>query len=188
MARPLKRLLTPPLMALAALLLFVEEVLWEALKRVMAALGRLPLIHAAETWLSRLPPYGAMAVFLAPGTLLLPVKLIALWLLAHGQVIAGCTLIISAKIAGTALVARIFTLTKPALLQLAWFAALHGWIMAWRERLYGYIQATAAWQRLAAIKRAIRHWLAELNRHWRPGHIGRRLRAIQRRNRRAAFR
>ena len=49
-------------MKLAALLMFVEEVLWESAKRLMAALGQLPLIRNVEARIRRLPPYGAAAV------------------------------------------------------------------------------------------------------------------------------
>ena len=179
-----KALLTPPLMALAALLMFAEEVVWEALKRVMALLGRLPPIRVVETKIASLPPYGAAVVFLAPGALLLPIKIGALWLIANGHALLGCELIIAAKLVGTALVARIFTLTKPALMTLGWFATMHDWIMRWREKLYAWVKASAMWHRLEVLRAALRGWL----RHWRPGHIGRRFRAIQRLNRRAAFR
>lgn len=180
----LKALITPPLMALAALLMFAEEVVWEALKRLMAALGRLPLIHRLEARVAALPPSAAAIVFLAPGALLLPVKLGALWLIAHGHALSGVGLIVAAKLLGTALVARIFTLTKPALMTLGWFATMHDWIMRWREKLYAFVKASAAWHRITMLRASLRGWL----RHWRPGHIGRRFRAIQRLNRRAAFR
>ena len=123
-------------------------------------------------------------VFLAPGALLLPVKLGALWLIANGHALLGLELIIAAKLFGTALVARIFTLTKPALMTLGWFASLHGWILRWREKLYAWVKAGAIWTRLEQLSAALRAVL----RQWRPGHIGRRFRAIQRMNRRAAFR
>jgi hypothetical protein len=179
-----KSLLTPPLMLLAALLMFAEEVIWESLKRVMAMLGRLPVIRQVEAWIASLSPYGAAVVFLAPGAMLLPVKLGALWLIANGHALLGLELIIAAKLVGTALVARIFTLTKPALMTLTWFASMYGWIMRWREKLYAFVKASAAWRRLEALRAALRALL----RHWRPGHVGRRFRAIQRLNRRAAFR
>lgn len=182
MRRWINRLITPPLMFVAALLLFVEEVLWEAAKRLMAAIGRLPLVHALEARIARLPPYGAMAVFLGPGVLLLPVKITALWLIAHGHALLGLEVIVAAKLVGTALVARIFTLARPALMTLAWFAALNGWIMRWRERLYGFVKASAAWRRLEATRAAVREWFA---RH-RPGRLARRLDAIRRWRRRGA--
>ena len=184
----LKSLLTPPLMTLAALLMFVEEVIWESAKRLMAVLGRLPLIHHVEVWISRLPPYGAAAVFLLPGLCLLPVKISALWLIAHGHALLGLEVIIAAKLAGTVLVARIFVLTKPQLMTLAWFATLYLLITKWRNALYAWVKASAAWQRLTAVRVTVRAWFANLCKHWKPGRIGRRFRAIQRRGRRAAFR
>ncbi len=188
MAKPLKTLITGPLMVLAALLMFVEEVLWEGAKRVMAALGRLPLIRNVETLVGRLPPYGAAVAFLLPGLLLLPVKISALWLIAQGHAMLGLELIVAAKLAGTVLVARIFMLTKPQLMTLAWFAAAYFTITKWRNTLYAWVEATAAWRALQALRVHLRNWFANLAKHWKPGRIGRRFRAIQRRHRRAAFR
>ena len=168
-------------MFVAALLLFVEEVLWEAVKRLMALLGRLPLVHALETRIAHLPPYGAALVFLAPGALLLPVKIAALWLIAHGHALLGIETILTAKVVGTALVARIFTLTRPTLMTLAWFATLHDFIMRWRERLYGFVKASHAWQWLSALRQRVRDWLANVG----PGRIAQRLKAIRRLRRRA---
>ncbi|MBI3373065.1 MAG: hypothetical protein HY017_15165 [Betaproteobacteria bacterium] len=178
----LKVLVTPVLMTVAALLMFIEEVLWEAMKRIMAAIGRLPLIHGLEARVAGLPPYGAAAVFLLPGALLLPVKIAALWLMAQGHVVLGIELIVSAKLVGTALVARIFILTRPSLTTLAWFAAMYEWIMRWRGVLYGWVKASAAWRRIEATRAAWRAWYAK----WKPGRFGRRFRAIRRLQRRAA--
>lgn len=184
----LKSLLTPPLMALAALLMFVEEVIWEGAKRLMAALGKLPLIRSVETWITHLQPYGAAVLFLLPGLCLLPVKLSALWLIANSHALLGLQVILLAKLAGTVLVARIFVLTKPQLMTLGWFAALYAFITKWRNVLYVWVHASAVWQRLQALRATVRAWWAETSRHWKPGRIGRRFRAIQRRQRRAAFR
>jgi len=183
MRRWLNRLITPPLMFVAALILFVEEVIWELLKRVMAALGRLPFVRSLEALIGRLPPYGAAAAFLLPGLLLLPVKIGALWLIAHGQALAGVGVIVAAKLAGTALVARIFTLTRPALMTLGWFAIVYGFVMRWREKLYGFVKASSAWMALERARARLRAALARL----KPGRFAERLRAIRRwRQRRAS--
>ena len=184
MRRWLNRILTTPLMFVAALILFVEEVLWEAAKRLMAQLGRLALIHWLEVAIGRLPPYGAAAVFLLPGTLLLPVKIGALWLIAHGHTLTGLQLIIAAKLLGTALVARIFTLTRPALMTIVWFARLYAWVMAWRARIYGFVKASSTWQALLRWRARMRAWFARL----KPGRMAQRLRAIRRLKRRGAMR
>ena len=180
----LNRILTPPLMVVAALLLFIEEVLWEASKRLMAQLGRLPLIRSVEAAVARLPPYGAAAMFLLPGILLLPVKIGALWLIGHGYALTGLQLIIAAKLLGTALVARIFTLTRPALMSLEWFARLYTWVMVWRARIYGFVKASRAWHALERSRAHIRAWFARM----KPGRIAQRLRAIRRLRRRGTAR
>ena len=184
----LKSMLTPPLMAVAALLMFVEEVIWEGAKRLMAVLGKLPLIRSVEAWIAGLPPYGAAVLFLLPGLCLLPVKISALWLIANGHALFGLQLIILAKLVGTVLVARIFVLTKPQLMTLGWFATLYGFITRWRNMLYVWVHSSAVWLRLQGLRASVRAWWAETSRHWKPGRIGRRFRAIQRRQRRSAFR
>ncbi len=188
MGKQLTSLLTGPLMALAALLMFAEEVLWEGAKRLMAVLGTLPIIRSIESRIGSLPPYGAAAVFLLPGVLLFPVKVSALWLITQGHALLGLQLIIAAKLAGTVLVARIFVLTKQQLMTLAWFAAMYFVITKWRNTLYAWVRDTSTWRALHALRVTVRAWAAGLAKHWKPGRIGRRFRAIQRRHRRAAFR
>ena len=62
MHRFLKRLLTPLLLVVATAFFLVEEVLWR-LAAVFALLGKLPVLHQLEEWITRLPPYGALAIF-----------------------------------------------------------------------------------------------------------------------------
>jgi hypothetical protein len=184
MRRLLKKLFTPPLMWLAALIMFTEEVLWETLKHLMARLGRLPVIHRVEARIVRLPPYAAAALFLVPGCLLLPLKIGALCLITSGHALLGAEIIIAAKIVGTALVARIFTLTRPQLITLKWFAAIYQTIMRWRATLYAWVGAHPGWQKILLLRARFKAGMAKL----RPGRIGLRLRAIQRLKRRTAFR
>ncbi|MEO7403197.1 MAG: hypothetical protein ABIU95_05960 [Burkholderiales bacterium] len=120
--RFIKRFLTPPLVILAALWMFLEEVLWVQLSRLLAGFGRLPLIAAIERGISCLPAYAALPFFLVPIAALIPFKLFALWLIANGHAIAGIQIFILARVVGTALAARLFVLTRPALMSKAWFA------------------------------------------------------------------
>ena len=83
----LRRLLRPLWILLALLFLFeawlwhhlapavrwlVDRIAWRALKARLSAL------------IERLPPYPTLLVFLIPIVLLLPIKFIGLWMLAHG--------------------------------------------------------------------------------------------------------
>ena len=153
----MRRLLGFPL----ALLILFEEWGWEPLQRLMAAIARLPLLAWAEQRIAALPPYAALAVFLLPSLALLPVKLAALWLIGQGHALAGAAVIVVAKLVGTALVARLFTLTRPALMQLAWFERAYSRFTAWKQGLLEWVRSSFAWRWGRVLKRGVkRRWAA----------------------------
>jgi hypothetical protein len=166
MDRPPSRLihwLKAPLRLLLALVILFEEWGWQPLQDLMARIARLPVLRQIEALIARLPPYAALVVFFLPGLASLPVKIGALWLIAHGQRLLGLALIVAAKVVGTAIVARLFTLTRPALMRLAWFARLHGRWTAWKEALLAWVRGSAAWRGLQAWRLRLR----EQSRSWR---------------------
>ncbi len=151
----LKRRLLAPLVYTAAIILLFEEWLWDASKQIMEVVARLPLLQMLERVIGRLPPYAALAVFLLPGALLLPVKLLALFAIAHGHATLGVLVIVAAKLIGTALVARLYGLTKPALLSLAWFARWHDAFIGFKDRMIARLRATEAWKKVQVLSAAI---------------------------------
>ena len=161
-SRPWLRALAALLRWPLALLLVFEEWGWEPLQRLLAALGRWPGFRWVEERVSRLPPYGALALFMFPSLLLLPLKLAALWLIGQGHALWGAALIIGAKLVGTAIVARLFTLTRPALMQLPWLAQLYARWSVWKNGLLDWARASGVWRtaRLlkAQLKRLLRGW------------------------------
>jgi len=142
--------------ALLALLILFEEWGWEPLQRLVARIARLPLLRRVEAAIVRLPPRAALAVFLLPTLALLPVKLLALGLIAHGKRMLGVAVIVAAKLVGTAVVARLFTLTQPALLRMPWFAVIYQRWTNWKERLLQRVRASWAWRSGRAVKRLVR--------------------------------
>lgn len=145
--------------ALLALLILFEQWGWEPLKRAMAWVMHWPPLAWVERGIARLPPYAALAVFAVPALLLLPVKVAALWLIAHGKAALGLAVILAAKLAGTALVARLFQLTQPALMTLPWFARLYVRWTLWKNALLTRIRASWAWRVSRVIKkRALARW------------------------------
>lgn len=163
---PPQRLWQWPLRALAALgawllalVIAFEEWGWAPLQRALARIGRWPGLRWAEAWVQRLPPWPAAALFLGPAVLLLPVKLLALWALGRGHILLGMGVIVLAKLLGTAVVARLFVLTQPALMQLAWFAWGYGRWLGLKNRLLARVRASWPW-RLARVlrRRARRAW------------------------------
>ncbi len=146
---------------LLALVILFEEWGWEPLQRVLARIGAWRGLRWIESAIRRLPPYAALALFALPTLALLPVKLGALWLIGKGQVMAGAALILAAKVAGTAIVARLFTLTRPALMRLAWFAALYGRWTSWKAALLTRVRASRPWRAARVLKHRVRRrWQA----------------------------
>ena len=153
------------LAGLLALLILFEEWGWEPLQRALAWLGRLPLLRHLEALVGRLGPRCALLVLLLPSLLLIPVKLGALWLLAHDQRLLGLGVIVSAKLVGTAVVARLFSLTRPALMRMPWFASLYGRWTAWKDTLLTRVRASWAWRVGRVLKRSVHQRLSRL-RQW----------------------
>ena len=153
------RLLKNLFSGLLALLILFEEWGWEPLQRALAWVGRLPGLRWLEARIRALPPYAALALFLLPTAMLLPVKLLALWLIGQGKVWAGTLVILGAKLVGTAIVARLFALTQPALMQLAWFARLFTRWVSWKEALLAQVRASWPWRLGRVMKQRMkRRW------------------------------
>jgi hypothetical protein len=153
-------------LTLLALLIAFEEWGWEPLQRVFARLARLPWLRRVETAIASLPPKAALLVLLVPTLLLLPAKLAAVWLIARGQTLLGLVAVGVAKVVGTAVAAWLFTLTRPALLRLAWFARLYRRWTRWKNALLAWLRASAPWQLVRRLRRGLRErwarWRAAL--------------------------
>lgn len=144
--------------ALLVPVLLFEEWGWGPLAALMAALGRLPLLKRIELHIASLPPWAALTTFLAPVVVLFPVKLLALYLFGEGHYGSGFSLLIGAKIAGTAIVARLFQLTQPALMQIAWFARWYLRWKTWKDSVLVTVRQSVPWRRLRAMQAGLRRW------------------------------
>ena len=156
-SEPIKRLLMWPLRLLKALgmwaialVLIFEEWGWEPLARVLAWIGSWPGFRWIEARIRQMPPYGALALFMVPVLALLPIKLLALYALGHGHAVLGISVILAAKVGGTAITARLFMLTQSTLMQLAWFARWFNRWIEWKNALLQRVKQSAAWQAIQA--------------------------------------
>lgn len=147
----------------AALIILFEEWGWRPLSNLLGRLAAFAPIAAIERLLARLPPYAALIALVLPMSLLLPLKLVAIWLLANEHFVSATMLFVGAKIASTALIARIFLLVKPALMQIGWFAALFNWFMPWKDALYAQIRASWAWRYGRIVKARV---MTEVRKSW----------------------
>lgn len=144
-----------------ALLILFEEWGWEPLQRLLARIGQWPGFRWIEVRVRALPPYAALALFLLPTLALLPVKLLALWLIGRGHALVGTLVILAAKLVGTAIVARLFSLTQPALMRLAWFARLYARWVDWKNELLLRVRASLPWRLGRVVSHRLRRaWAA----------------------------
>jgi hypothetical protein len=162
----------PPLLVLvqvlAALAVLFEEWGWRPLVAALGYLARFRLWAALELWIAGLPPYGALVAFALPSLVLLPLKFVAVYLLANGMALTAGLVFIGAKMASTALIARIFMLVKPALMQIGWFAASYHWFMTWKEAIFAEVRASWPWRYGRMVKKRIRHEAKQAWARWRP--------------------
>ena len=149
----LKKIIQGLLLAPVALLLLFEEWGWEPLAACFAALGRLPVWRRLEGLIAGLPPWAALLAFGVPVLALIPIKLLALYLIGEGQIGLGIAVILSAKLAGTAMAARLFQLTQPALMQLKWFARSYGAFKNWKDWMLRRLRTSWPWRAGRLLKR-----------------------------------
>ena len=156
------------LQLLAALILIFEEWGWKPLSDMLAQLSRFRLWARIEQWIALLPPYWALAVFALPTLIVLPLKLLSVWLLAQGFYFTAGGLFLGAKVASTAFIARIFLLTKPALMRIGWFARAYTWLIPWKDAIFTRIRESFAWRYGRMLKNAVRLETKQAYARWKP--------------------
>src|SRR5215813_5554375 len=139
---PMKRVLK--LIAyVAATIYFVADVLFVSVARPIsrwfAANFPMPRVRA---WIRSLPPYPCLALFSVPVILLEPVKMIAAYMAATGQVVGATVTFVVGELLKLVLVERLFELTKNKLMTIPAFA----WCYRHYARAKAWIRETDAWK------------------------------------------
>ena len=145
--------------ALALLLLFE---MWgkEALSAALGFVVRHTPLAYLKPWLLSLSPYPSLALLGLPAVCLLPVKLFAIYLFASGHYGMGLTLIIAAKIIGTAIVATLYGLLEHKLVQIGWFKWLRDFIVPKIAYMTAWIRQSWAWRFGRFVKSAVKRKVA----------------------------
>ena len=132
------RRLLQPIWILLAIIFLIEAWLWDHLEPVVArVVAALPL-RAFKQWLAErvdsLSPAMTLIVFIVPIIPLFPLKLVGLWLLTHEYWMSAIGTIIFAKFLGVGVTAFIFDVTRPKLLEMAWFEKLYEFVIDLRAK------------------------------------------------------
>jgi len=163
----MKRLARPFWVVLALLFLF-EAWLWDRLHpivaRVVAVIPWGRIKPALIRLIDRLSPQATLVVFVIPFIVLLPLKFLEFWFLAHRQWMASIMVLVLAKLVGLGVTAFIFEVTKDKLLQRAWFRRLYEfclWARDWaHEKVAPITRQLREWsdQTIKPIARRLRRW------------------------------
>ena len=166
MNRHLKRALELAFVPFAAAIVFFEQVLIRYLNVAMAAFARWKPVAQLEAWLVTLPSLGALCTFVAPSILILPMKLAALWFIAHGKYATAFTVLIVGKLLATAILARLYRILRPTLMTIGWFAWADTRFFYWRDKIYAFVKSLPAWQQGRELVLRLRTYLTGLVAGW----------------------
>jgi hypothetical protein len=174
------RRLLRPLWILLAVGFLLEAWLWDHLRPLVAWLVNSVVWDKLKAGLARLvntlPPWAVLIVFVVPFIVLLPLKFAEVYFIVHRQWIAAGLVLVVAKLLGLGVTAFIFDVTRPKLLQMAWFRWLYELLVGWLAKAHAVIDPIKM-----RIRRAARRALRLVN----PGRRGRFVRRMARLRRRA---
>jgi len=143
------------LIILASLWMLFEDWVWDKILACMSVVGRLKVVNRFETFLARQNQYLLLTLFCVPFFIMIPAKVYGLYLIADGKVIRGAAIFVIAKGLITALVTRLFIISKDKILQIKAFATFYFWFKDKKEWLYSEVRKLPAWQRA-------REWISRL--------------------------
>nr|WP_249132149.1 hypothetical protein [Bradyrhizobium diazoefficiens] len=119
-------------------------------------IGRHVQFRRLRAWIRSLRPYPSLALFSVPVIMLEPVKPVAAYLTATGQVLSGAVTFIVGELLKLVLVERLFHLTRDKLMRIPAFAWAYGKYAAAKA----WLQATEAWRAVRALARAVKDSVA----------------------------
>src|SRR5262249_5943957 len=131
------------LWVLLAIIFLIEAWLWDHLEPIVARVVAAIPLRAFKQWLAErvdtLSPAMTLIVFIVPVVPLVPLKLVGLWLLTHDYSMSAAFTIRFAKFVGVGVTAFIFDVTRPKLLEMAWFEKLYESVLALRAKAHAMV-------------------------------------------------
>ncbi|MGY8638298.1 hypothetical protein RAD15_38095 [Bradyrhizobium sp. 14AA] len=148
----MKRILRPVTYVLAAIYFVVDAVFMAVAKPISNWLARHFEFRRLRAWIRSLPPYPSLALFSVPVIILEPIKPVAAYLAATGQVLSAAVTFIIGELLKLVLVERLFHLTRDKLMKIPAFA----WVYGKFAQARAWLQATEAWRAIRALSFAVR--------------------------------
>ena len=162
MKHAIKRLVTVPLLVLAALVILFEDLVWDKVTTLVGILARWRLVARLEQWILQRDRHTTLALFAVPIACLIPIKLIAVYFIASGHIVSGILVIIAAKLTGTAVSARLFVIAQPKLMTFETFVALYRRVLHFKDWAHGVLDRLQVPETIRRLKAALRELRAKL--------------------------
>lgn len=140
------------LLSLLAIFLIIEEWLWDLLTAFGHSLFRWLNLEQFEQWLRQTKPTIALVAFSIPLLIVAPINIVAFKLIANGLILQGILTEVLAKLLGTLLVARVFTLTKPQLLSFAFLNIVYTTITHWLHWAHDKVTETSVYRWMKQLR------------------------------------
>jgi hypothetical protein len=153
-----KRILKPVTYVLAALYFLVDAAFMAIAKPISDWFARHVVLRRLRACIRSLRPYPSLALFSVPVIMLEPVKPVAAYLAATGQMVSSVVTLIVGELLKLVLVERLFSLTRDKLMKIPAFV----WAYTKFREAKAWLEATEAWQAIRAISKAARKYLTEM--------------------------
>lgn len=140
-----------------AVIFLIESWLWDHVKIWLRAFGVAIGVERYEArlrdFIGGLPPYGALAVFVLPAVVVLPLEFMAFETVADGHALFGLIFILTAKTLALGVTAYLFDLCREKLMQLPWFVQFYDLVL--RARAWANALVEPARQELRTMTSAV---------------------------------
>jgi hypothetical protein len=148
--------LTKPVVVVFAAIYFLADAIFAAIAHPLARwLGEQEILLRLRTWIRSLRPYPSLALFAVPVIILEPVKPVAAYLAATGQIKMSLMVLVIGEILKLVLVERLFSINRDKLLSIPAFAWAYGKYRSVRE----WCESTEAWQMVRRWNRLVRFFV-----------------------------
>jgi hypothetical protein len=155
---PVKRILKPVTYVLAILYFLVDAAFIAVAKPVSDWIARHLVLRRLRAWIRSLRPYPSLALFSVPVIILEPVKPVAAYLAATGQIVSSAVTLVVGEVLKLVLVERLFSLTRDKLMKIPAFA----WAYTRFREAQAWLQATEAWQTIRSLSKAARQYVVRM--------------------------
>jgi hypothetical protein len=122
----LRRILKPITYALAAIYFVVDVAFATVAKPLSNWVAKHLALRDLRVWIRSLRPYPSLALFSVPVIILEPVKPVAAYLAATGQLVSSVVTLVVGEVLKLVLVERLFSLIRDKLLKIPAFAWAYG--------------------------------------------------------------